>query len=247
MSNSQLTRRSACQLLGGAPFMFSSARAASDPSGADLLNRIRENYAALQYYTDEGESVSETGSSGRIDFTERAVFETRFSRPKSFYFDFREDAASGADRYVVWCGGETFSSWWKASDTLTAYPPGQGIAAFSNGSYPTRGAVALVAPWLFSGSGLVGPLSTMSAPTLEANEEIDGRACHVLAEALALNHWGGETRLTRIWTDIETDLITRVVEETPTGLPIGAIQRIETLLRAREEAAPSQGFDFAPP
>lgn len=219
-----------------------AAEAAPDPEA--LLQRVREAYAALTSYSDTGAILLENRPIGATMIREEHTFTTRYAAPRQFYFDFRKGAT--AERFVIWCPGETFSSWWSATHVKEDYPKGQGANAFAVGTLPTAGTALLVPPLLFQNAGLQGPLVTMTEPKYQGTQKIDGRAMHVLTGAVRLNHWNDSVRATSIWIDAETLMIRKIFEDTPTGQG-DSIQRATTTLRpVTQPKLDERQFRFSP-
>ncbi|WP_116811609.1 hypothetical protein [Steroidobacter cummioxidans] len=231
---------------GGCVVPKTSERAVA-PDPVELLTKVRATYAALQSYSDQGMIVLEEQPIGATLIRERYSFETRYSAPRRFYFDFRKGAGADAERFVIWCGGETFSSWWSATQVKEEYPQGQGAQAFAMGMLPTSGTALLIPPLLFQNAGLQGALMTMTEPKYGGTQKLGGRLVHLLTGSVRLNHWSDSVRVTTLWVDAETLMIRKVFEDSPTGQG-AAIQRATTTFepvpKARLDAA---AFHFAPP
>lgn len=219
---------------------------AQEPAPEQLLEHMRTAYGALRAYADTGTVLTEDRLPGGPMVTEQHRFITRFAAPRQFYFDFTKH--SSGERYVIWCPGETFSTWWSATQTVEAYARGEGLNAFALGEFPTIGAALLVPPLLFPGSGLHGPLADFSAARYAGTVGIAERPHHVLEADLRVNHWGETTRLTRIWIDAETHLVRKIVQDTPSGMGSGAVQRTTVLVDlVADPQLDAASFSFAPP
>ncbi len=224
-----------------------AAAAAPAPSADDVINKMRAAYAALASYSDKGTITTEDQPVGATMTTERSTFVTRFKRPKQFYFEFTKDPKVGNERYIIWCPGDIFSTWWSSSQATAAYAQGEGQNAFAVAEFPTAGSALLVPPLLFGANNLHGPLVDLAAATLTGTDSINGRTAHVLSAKVKVNHWSDTTRATTIWVDTQTYLVTKIVEDTPTGLG-SAVERViatfEPVTSPRLDAAE---FSFAPP
>jgi outer membrane lipoprotein-sorting protein len=217
---------------------------AQEPSAEQVLERTRSAYAVLESYSDQGTIVNEDKNVGAPMTVERYRFETRFAAPKRFYFDF----AKPDERYVIWCAGESFATWWSATQTAESFSPGEGQNAFAVGEFPTSGTALLIPPLLFQQAGLHGPLADLSMPVSIGMETAEGRALHVLSANVRMNHWSDTTRATKVWIDAQTYLVRKVVQDTPSGMGSDVIQR--TTATFEPVANPSLGdesFEFAPP
>lgn len=217
------------------------------PDPVELLTKVRATYAALDSYSDQGTIVLEEQPIGATMIREQYRFVTRYGAPRRFYFDFRKGAGPDAERFVIWCGGDTFHSWWSATRVAEEYPQGQGAQAFAMGMLPTAGTALLIPPLLFQNAGLQGALVTMTEPRYGGAQKLGGRLVHLLTGSVRLNHWSESVRVTTLWIDAETLMIHKVFEDSPTGQG-AAIQRATTTFEpkpnARIEAAQ---FHFVPP
>lgn len=222
--------------------------AAQTPSADELLERMRSAYAALETYADTGTLVSEDKSVGAPLITERSFFTTRFAAPRRFHFDFTKNPAVAQERYVIWCAGETFATWWSATQTTESYAQGEGQNAFALGEFPTGGTALLIAPLLFEGAGLHGPIADFVSPTYVGTETISERPYHILGAELRVNHWSETTRATQLWIDAETYLVHKIVQDTPTDMGTGVVQRATiTLEPAANPPLEPTVFAFTPP
>lgn len=222
--------------------------AAQAPGPEEILAGMRAAYAKLESYHDTGSILIEEKSIGAPLASERHTFTTRFAAPKRFYFDYRKDPTFTAERYVIWCAGETFSTWWSATQTVERYAQGEGQNAFAIAEYPTNGAALLLAPMLFQGAGLHGPLADFGAPVLVGTETLSERPHYVLSADLRVNHWSDTTRTTTIWIDAETYLVRRIIQDTPSGMGRDVIQRMTATFEPATDLSHGEAaFSFAPP
>lgn len=200
--------------------------AAQTPSADELLERMRAAYAALETYADTGTLVNEDKSVGAPLIIERSSFTTRFAAPRRFHFEFKKTPTVTEERYVIWCAGETFATWWSATQTTESYAQGEGQNAFALGEFPTGGTALLISPLLFAGAGLHGPIADFASPTYVGTETIADRPYHILGAKLRVNHWSETTRAAKIWIDVETYLVHKIVQDTPTDMGSGVVQRV---------------------
>lgn len=217
---------------------------AASPIAEQLLQEVRAKYAALGAYADTGIVIVESKPIGATMIRERLRFVTRYAQPKRFYFDATKDSG---ERFVIWCPGETFHSWWSATGVHEAYTPGEGVNAFAMGTLPTAGTALLISPLLFQSAGLQGPLVTMEDSRYAGVELLNGQRMHKITGSVRLNHWNENTRSTTLWIDVETLLVRKVFEDTPTGMG-SSIQRTTTTLEP--QLAPrlgSEAFQFRVP
>lgn len=223
------------------------ARKVQAPDPVELLERVREKYAALDSYSDTGVVVLEEKPIGSTLIRERHTFATRYQAPRSFYFDFRKGSGASGERFVIWSPGDTFNSWWSATGVKEEYPRGEGANAFAIGALPTSGTALLIPALLFRNAGLQGPLVTLVEPKYGGTQKIDGRLMHVLTGAVPLNHWSPGLRVTSLWVDAETLMIRKVFEDTPTGQG-DVVQRTTTTFEPKTGAALDDAhFRFVPP
>lgn len=226
-----------------------SARAASDsPQPDELLAQTRAAYAALNTYADSGVVVVEYKPPGAPALIERHAFTTRFRAPRQFYFDFRKDSSAGGERFVIWCPGDDFNSWWSTTGVHETYPKGEGATAFAVGALPTAGSVLLIPPLLFQPAKLQGPVIDMTGSRYVGVEDVVGRRSHKLTADVRLNHWSETTRPTTVWIDAETLLIHKVLEDAPSGVGAGTLDRVTTTFDPKPNPKLDDAqFCFAPP
>jgi outer membrane lipoprotein-sorting protein len=195
---------------------------------ADVLAQSRAAYAALQSYADSGSVVNEFGSDPAHSIRERHRFRTLFRRPRSFLFDFLK---LGGDRYVVWGDDAAFHSWWKTTGVQYDYPKGQGAGAFSGGAAQTKGSLVMIPPLLFTGAGLVGPLTEFGDAEEDGKEAVDGHDCVRLTGVAKDVYPSGKevnVRKVTVWIDAKTMLVRRVFEDTPRGSMASSVNRYIT-------------------
>jgi outer membrane lipoprotein-sorting protein len=218
--------------------------AAPDP--VKLYEQVRAKYAALKSYADTGTVTTEYRAGGPA-VTETHSFSTFYRAPREFKLDFRK--ASG-DRYVVWCEGQDFQTWWKATTVKEAYPKGKGALAFATAAFPTAGAAAQIPPLLFSQAGLHGPLADFSGAAYAGTEPVDDRKCHKLTGEVGLAYGTGtvtSVRPTTLWIDVETLMIRRVLEDLPKDKgDIGTLTTTSFTPRDNPDLKASD-FSFSPP
>jgi hypothetical protein len=89
----------------------------------DLLARTVRTYAALESYSDQGELTSRIESSDPTQprRTHRTRFATRWKRPDSLRFEFREMTVGPEDewtKYVIWSRADIARTWWTIQPTV---------------------------------------------------------------------------------------------------------------------------------
>lgn len=215
----------------------------------ELWQRVVAAYEALGTYSDSGEIVTEYGSGATVEIRERHRFKTVLKRPRQFYFEFNEDPAAGADRFVIWCEGAEFNSWWLTTKVHDVYPQGKGIDAFAVASLPTKGTAVLIPGLLFGSAGLQGPLHSLEELRLDGTERIDGRdhikLSGIVREKYGTSYVSSEYPAT-LWIDRDSLLIRRMLQDTPLGA--GGINRsMTTLDPVADPELDDAAFRFTPP
>jgi len=229
-----------------------NAKGADAPLTADQIwKHTLAVYAMAATYEDTGESVTEYGGDGTVQLREAHHFKTALNRPRQFYFEFSADPSAGGGKFVIWCEGEAFNSWWSDTRVHQAYPPGEGINAFALGSLPTKGTDVLVPALLYAQLGLRGPLLSLEELELAGRETVAGRQ-HYKLVGVARERYGNDyvssERPTSVWIDERTFVVAKIVQETPSDAGNGLIDRITTTLTARIGGAPPAGaFHFTVP
>lgn len=221
----------------------------AETEAEQLWHRVVAAYGALGSYTDSGEIVTEYGSGTAVEIREQHRFKTALKRPRQFYFEFDEDPDAGADRFVIWCEGAEFNSWWLTTKVHEVYPQGKGIDAFAVASLPTKGTAVLVPGLLFGSAGLRGPLQSLEELRLDGTERIDGRdhdkLSGIVREKYGTSYVSSEYPAT-LWIDSESLLIRRIVQDTPLGG--GGINRsVTTFDPVADPVLDDALFRFSPP
>jgi outer membrane lipoprotein-sorting protein len=223
----------------------------------DVLAKARAAYAALTSYADSGTVLDEAGG-----FTDRSTFRTLFIRnPRYLLIEYRAVASeykSGhrlpLDSHIVlWMENGELQTWVSKTQAHETYPAdgGQQVNALSSTSYGTAGISVLIPSHLYGKSGLASAVHATEEATADGLETINGRRCFRI---LGVERWrypsGRETgvRPITIWVDAETYLIHKIVQDTPKGMPRGAISRRITTLKhqANPKLDPAQ-FRFTVP
>ena len=228
------------------------AAAADRPVTADeLLQQSRAKYAALKTYADTGVIVTESKIGTAPAIRERHTFNTYYRAPRQFFFDFREDAAAGADRLVIWMDGAELNTWWLTTGAHQVFPKGQGAIGFAVATLPTKGSAVQIAPLLFSGAGLHGPLADLKNARLSGSEQIDGRKHYRISGQVGLAYGTGtvtSTRPTTIWIDAETLLVRKVLEETQSNALPNVIDQVTTTFSpVADPELKASAFQFSVP
>lgn len=217
-------------------------------SGTAVLDAVKSRYAALGTYRDHGTIVTEIAFPGAHAIVERHQFSTAYRAPREFIFEYQEDVAAGGDRFVIWCAGGDFMSWWSATSVRDTWDRGRGTMAFTLATIPTHYSSMQIAPLLFTAAAMQGPVAGMIDPELQAVEDWDGRAViRIHAEMRAVGS-ALEQRPTTLWVDAENFIILKVLEDTQPGSAAGVVNRRTTTFVADEKPTfKEQHFDFQPP
>jgi outer membrane lipoprotein-sorting protein len=189
-------------------------------SSDDVLAKTEAAYAALKSYSDTGSVDTEFGPKEGL-VREHHTFKTLYRAPRHFLFDFVK--AESADRFVVWADDEAFHSWWQATGVAELYPKGQGAGVFVTGSVPTLSALVQIAPLLFSGAGLSGPVTEFGDGKVAGSEAVNGHPCQKLVGVGKSMYGTGavvNVRPMTIWIDAQTSLVRRVFEDSSDGATI---------------------------
>jgi len=206
----------------------------TDPSaeGARLLDEALRQYGTLRSYSDTVTVITEDGP--RVaTIVERHKIRTHYRAPRQFFFQFDEDPRAGAERFVIWCDGGDFNSWWSTTRVHEVYTNGRGTVAFALGGPPTRGSTLFMAPLLFPKAQMKGPLVNLHAARLAGTETLGSHQTHrIEAEERSAyaNGNGAQVRRTTLWLDVESRLLRKVVQETPDNSVGFATSRITLLI-----------------
>jgi hypothetical protein len=211
----------------------------------DALTPIRERYLNLQSYADTGTVLTEVQWPGAPVAAESGSFTTFYRAPRNFFFDFVEDEASGSDRYVLWCDGGDFQSWWKATGVHDVYDGGRGVLGFLAGESPTMGTAMVIPGLIFARAEVGGAVAGLREAREDGEEAIDGKTYKkIYAETHVVGNMT-RRRPTTIWIDPDTLLIHKVVEDLSEG---GNLDRQTTVLAPEADIEiPDDRFTFAVP
>lgn len=232
--------------------LVQDAQPAAPADGTHLLEQSRARYSTLRSYADTATILTEYRSAPNAPtLIERHRLQTRYRAPRAFFLQFDEDPKAGAERFVIWCDGGDFQSWWSATGVHEAYDGGRGALAFALGDQPTRGATVLIAPLLFSQAQMKGPLTILRNARLEGTESIDGRPAHRIsaeAQETYANGYTLQSRAAMVWLDQQTLLVLKLVLDTPRGTGAGMVDRTTVTFEPRvDPALTDEQFRFAVP
>jgi outer membrane lipoprotein-sorting protein len=190
-------------------------------SSDDVLAKTLSAYAGLKSYSDTASVDTEFGPRNGL-VREHHTFKTFFRGPRHFLLDFVK--ADNADRFVIWADDEAFHTWWQATGVAEVYPKGQGAGAFVAGGTPTLNALMQIAPLLFSGAGLTGPVTEFGDGKLAGTEAINGHPCQKLVgvgkSVYGMSGNVVNVRQMAIWIDAQTSLVRRVFEDSSDGATV---------------------------
>lgn len=201
--------------------MTASFASAADPapaagSAGDIWQKTVAAYAGLKSYSDSGKVLIELPG-----LTETHNFTSRFQSPRFYFFDFTKHEDS--DRYVIWSDAQAFHTWWRTTQLEDEYPPGTGINAFGQADFLTAGSALKLAPLIFAGSGLQGPLLNFDDMQLDGTEDLGGHKCYRLIgmtrDVYAATGNVVNVRQITVWIETGTYMIRKIVEDSPRGTP----------------------------
>jgi outer membrane lipoprotein-sorting protein len=205
------------------------------PSAPELVERSRAVYTTLKSYADRGEVLDQFGPKAENSY--RHTFRTYFRAPRHFLFEFTQDARAGGNRIVVWCDGGDFQSWSSATQQHATYPRGSNTAAlaFQQFASSTGRSITLIPALVFQGSGLFSSYGEFGDAVAAGSEKI-GDAQAIKLDGVARSRYEKTQRETNVrratvWIDPQTQLLRRILEDTPEGLPSSAVMRITTTLQ----------------
>ena len=203
-----------------------------DPNA--IFARSMAVYAALHSYADTGAIITELRNAGTTGppLTERHTFVTYYRASRQFFFEFQKDPQVGDERFVVWSDGGDFNTWWSATKVHDTYPKGKGATAFALAAFPTKNSVLQIAPLIFPQAGLHGSIADLKVLRTGPVEQIAGHKCYQLSGEVGLAYSTGtvtNVRPTIVWIDVETMMVRKVLEDTPSESGSGSIDRITTI------------------
>jgi len=214
--------------------LASPVMAGGNPSPDELVAGTLKTYPSLRSYSDTGVVLDQFGP--KADNVYRHTFKTFFRAPRNFYFEFNADPRSGGDRIVIWCDGGDFQSWQASSAQHSIYPRGSNTTtqAFLQSAFRTKNSDVLIPALIFAGGGIVSTVQEFSEPVQAATETVTGQPAYKLI-GVARSMYAKTQRVTNVrratvWIDTKSQLVRKVFEDTPKGLPGSAIMRITTTL-----------------
>ena len=216
----------ACGLLSTPPL---TAQAPASKSLPEVLTKAVASYASLTSYADSGTVTVDSGG-----IVETARFSTHFRRAsRDLLFDFqsltsltvttRHSIDMRAYRSVLWM----FKGAMQTYQTPTPQPlqavgadAGAQVRALSGLSHSTRGAAIMITSLLYSQARLPSAILQIEQASVAGVESIGGRSCHKVTGTAAAYYPSGKRtgiRPVTVWIDTESQLVRRVLEDTPDG------------------------------
>jgi hypothetical protein len=247
-----LSRRGMLTALSTLPLFASPtrlfARGTAETAGESPISALAAHYKGLTSYTDTGTVETFVRWPGAPGVTEQHTFQTAFRAPRKFFFRFDAKDASG-DALVIWCDGGPFQSWWKATGVHEVYDGGRGASAFLNAASTTSDTANLIAPHLFSQAKLPGPTTGFLDATAGGEEKLDHRQCRkITASQRTTGVQTIEKRPVTLWIDTETNLVVKVLMDTPAGsAPDTADRKTYLIEPVANPAVDDASFNFKPP
>lgn len=200
------------------------------------LTKAIAHYGSLTSYADTGTIVQE--APGIVDTAKTKMYFRRSTR--DLYVELhgvnsvtpatRFSIDMSANRHVIWMlQGEMATYDFRSRNHQRVKSEGGGqVRALQAGSHATQGISVLIPSLLYSQSRLPGTISQMEEATVAGIEEVENRRCHKVVGVAAEYYPSGQRTNIRpviVWIDVETQLIRKVFEDTPTNYPAGSYQR----------------------
>lgn len=193
------------------------------------LTRSIAYYATLTSYADSGTVTVDTGAT-----VDKARFTTSFRRAsRDLFFDFQSlSSVTVKTGHTIDMRGHQVVLWMFRGAMQTYQVPtpqplqqvgsdaGAQVRALSGISHPTRGAAIIIPSLLYSQARLPSAILQIETAALTGVEPLNGRPCHKVSGTAAAYYPSGKRtgiRPVTVWIDTETQLIRRVVEDTPEG------------------------------
>jgi hypothetical protein len=203
------------------------------------LTKAIAYYATLTSYADTGTVTLETGA-----LVDKARFTTYLRRAsRDLLFDFQALTSVTVNtgftidmrRYhsVLWMIGGSMQTYQAATPQPLQQVGTEGgaqVRALSGLSSPSNGASIMITSLLYPLARLPSAILQIEEATVAGIEPIGGRPCHKVTGTAAAYYPNGRRTSVRpviVWIDTETQLVRRVVEDTPEGYGDGkSIRRL---------------------
>lgn len=201
----------------------------------DVLKKTIAYYGTLSSYADTGTLKVET--TGTL---EEARFATYFRRPtRDLFFDFQALSSTtlstkfktdlSAYRTVLWMFKGEMQKYSRYAQTHEMVNPDNQANALRGTQSGTYGASIMIPSLLYTQARLPSAILQIEEAELAGVEEIAKRRCHKVTGTAAAYYPSGQRTSVRpvtVWIDAETQLIRRVLEDTPKGYgKIGDVMR----------------------
>ena len=225
----------------------------------EALQKAIAYYATLASYADSATVTVDDG--GTVEKSRFITYYRRASR--DFFFDFQMLSSTtvstkftidlSAHRFVLWMFKGSMQSYQRSAiQPHQVVNPANQVQALSGLAHATRGASILITSLLFSQARLPSAILQIEEAALAGVEDVGGRRCHKLTGTAAAYYPSGRrtgVRPVTVWIDTETQLIRRVVEDTPEGYGDGkGVLRIQFDYQPQANPAIDDGkFQFSVP
>ena len=138
-----------------------------------------------------------------------------------------------ADRLVIWMVKGAMEKYEFKTQAHDLVPPDNGgqVRALQGAVHATSGVSILIPSLLYSKANLPGTILQIEEAAVAGVEEVNKRRCTKITAVAAAYYPSGQRTSIRpvtLWIDAETQLVRRVLEDTPKGVPAGAYLRITT-------------------
>jgi outer membrane lipoprotein-sorting protein len=238
-----------------------SAQSPAAKSLPEVLTKAIANYTTLQSYADSGTVTVDTG--GTVDKGRFTTYVRRASR--DLYFDYQALTSLTVStkftidmrdfRNVLWMFNgamQTYQTPTPEPLQLVGTDSGAQVRALAGLSHSTHGAAIMITSLLYSQARLPSAILQIEEASVAGTEPIEGRPCHKVVGTAAAYYPNGQrtgVRPVTVWIDTETQLVRRVLEDTPEGYGDGkATLRITFDYQPRANPVLDDSkFKFTPP
>ena len=219
--------------------------AAQEAAAPDALTPVRERYAALETYADTGTVLLEQAWDA-TKIRESGKFTTVYRAPRNFFFEYAEDPDTGTDRFVIWCDGGDFQSWWATTSQHEIYDGGRGANAFFAAEYPTLSTAMAIPGLIFARADIGGSVAGLADIRDAGQQEFDGRQCSRIEADTIVAGSVSRPHPTALLIDRDTLLLQQIVEDTPPDF-VGLNRRTTTFNPTADVEVDDGRFGFAVP
>lgn len=219
--------------------------AAAQETVPDALTPLRERYTALQTYADTGTVLVEQKWDA-TSIRESGKFTTLYRAPRNFLFEYAEDPDTGTDRFVIWCDGGDFQSWWATTNQHEIYDGGRGASAFFAAEYPTQSSSMAIPGLIFARAEIGGPVAGLADIRDAGQEDLGGRAFSRIEADTIVAGSVSRAHPTTLLIDPETKLLHKVIQDTPPDF-VGLNRRTFTFNPTADQEVDDSRFSFVVP